>query len=256
MKVRVGALNFRRSSNAPDKGTSRDWERRDVLLADFLENIPSGPPGVLLASEVTREQQDYICRQFDYKAYGNGAGGHPKDIAGDNVAVFYDPDAYRLIGAVSASSKGSGSDVRWSHALLLERDGKRAWFAAVHLTSGSENGPLRARETELILSGLKSQGVDLTRTVWGGDINSSTPASKVGVRQVVAKYGLHDCATKMDEGSLLMSTFTGWDAAVERTGRHIDAIFVGKGIAIRRASVVPVTNLATDHHLVLGNLTI
>ena len=53
-----------------------------------------------------------------------------------------------------------------------------------------------------------------------------------------------------------INTFTGFDVDLEFGGRHIDSIFCGSEITIRKARLERVLHLRTDHHLVLAQNTL
>jgi hypothetical protein len=251
VNVRIATWNTRRSSFTDDKGTPRDWEHRDELAKAFLLGIDGGTPGALLAQECTKEQTRDLSNMVGYKGIGNGLGGHPKDVAGDNVAVFVTAD-YTVKKVVTV--KSTTENPRFVTWALLTRNHKTVWVGSTHLTAGAANRSLRGTEIAALLKASVLKGVDLKRAVFGGDINERSG----DVRGICAGFGLRDLEEVLPEAQRInwkTASFTGWDPDQE-TGPNIDALFIGAGIAARDVEMVPVTNGASDHNLILARLTL
>ena len=255
--LRVATWNTRRSSYAPDKGTPQDWTVRDDLARDFLLGIPGGIPDVLMTVETTRTQTDDIGRFTGLKPSGNGLGGHPKDVAGDNTAVFINDQILERLTTITVNSGGTGRRFITAVKVKVKATGATLWFGATHLTSGA--GADRAKEIRTLLAEAQRAGVDLALLTLGGDINESAPTSDAtSVRAIADSYGLDDIRDELDDDQFRgdsWDTFTGWDPDVEKNGRHLDAILIGRSLSVSRGEIVPVINGASDHQLILAEIT-
>ena len=251
VNVRIATWNTRRSSFTEDHGTSRDWAKRDGLAKAFLLGIKGGMPGVLLAQECTKEQTVDISKATGSVGIGNGLGGHPKDISGDNTAVFVGDD-YTVKKVLTV--KSTTENPRFVTWVLLTRNRKEVWVGTTHLTAGKAWRSLRRQEVDALLKASVLAGVDLKRAVFGGDINEKSG----DVRGVCKGYGLTDLEEALPEDKRInwkTASFTGWDADQEQ-GLNIDALFIGAGVKARYVELVPVLNGASDHNLILAGVTI
>jgi murein DD-endopeptidase MepM/ murein hydrolase activator NlpD len=257
--IRVATWNTRRSTYAADQGTARDWETRDSLARDFLLSVPGGVPEVLLTQETTAPQTRDIARFTGLTGVGNGYGGHPKDVAGDNCAVFFG-DALERLQVVTVNTGNSSDPLarRFLNIVQVRHKETKAvyWFGSTHLNRAN-TGAEKERETRVLLDAAQDAGVDLKRLIVGLDANDAAQVDQPGVRRQAAKQGLSDIRNKLSDAQFRgdsWDTFTGWDADVEKTGRHIDIILVGSGIKVTEGEIVPVRNGASDHQMILCSL--
>jgi hypothetical protein len=258
--LRVAFWNTRRSSYEADHGTPRDWEHRDDLARDFLRALPGGIPDALLTCETTKDQTVDITKFTGLYGVGNGIGGHPKDVSGDNTAVFFSAEDLDRLNVVTVNT-GTTSDPHERRFLTavqvkVKATGATLWLAATHLNRGNTQHE-KAREIKYLLREAKAAGVDLTRLVLGLDLNDPVLAPEMGVREGARSFDLVDIRELLTDKQFRgdsWDTFTGWTPEVEKTGRHIDAILIGSAIKVSRGEIVPVKNGASDHHLLLCSI--
>ncbi len=251
VNFRAATINTRRST-IEEEVELHEWEHRAAKFVEFMRNVPGGVPGLVLFQELTKEQQQFLQDHLAMTIVGNGLNGHPGDVAGDNVAVGLSSD-WTIRRVVSVKSRATGSAARHITWVLAKRAGQSLWAGSTHLTQGSGNGPLRKQEiTDLINESLEA-GVSMAIAVLGGDFNEGTANN---VRAVIRSHGLVDAKSVMSAEDQSIDTFTGFDTELEFGGRHIDSIFCGSEITIRKARLVRVLHLRTDHHLVMAHGTL
>lgn len=244
----IGAWNTRRSSYEGDLGSAREWEKRDGLVKDFLASI--GKYDALLTCETTKTQTTAIAGWTGMEGTGNGLGGHPKDVSGDNTAVFIDPAKLERLKVITVNTGGAGARFLTAVQVRVKATGKVKWLMVTHLTRGNAD---REREIKTLLNKAKLLGVDLTDAILGGDLNDANDSSQPGARRAAGTLGLTDIRDQLSDEDFTgdsWDTFTGWDADVEKNGRHIDAILNGTGSRPVKGAIVPVRNGASDHQLV------
>jgi endonuclease/exonuclease/phosphatase family metal-dependent hydrolase len=184
------------------------------------------------------------------EATGNGLGGHPKDVPGDNTAVFINPAALERLRVVTVNTGSSAPRFLTAVEVRVKATGKIKWLMAAHLTRGDAD---RQKEIRTLLTKATAAGVDLRYAIFGGDFNDANDSSQPGARKAAAAFGLTDIRDQLSDEDFTgdsWDTFTGWDPDVEKTGRHIDAILNGAGSRPIKGAIVPVRNAASDHQLV------
>jgi hypothetical protein len=193
---------------------------------------------------------------------GNGLGGHPRDVSNDNNSIFLGDKLEKQ--RVVVVHTGESSDPHARRYLLaveakIKSSGKIIWLGATHLNRGVSQA-FHASETTVLLAAARDAGVDLRRLILGLDANDSAPASEAGVRQA-ARFGFNlvdwrDVLSDSEFRGDSWNTFTGKDADVEKAGVHIDLFLVGSMIKITYGQIVPVKNGASDHHLLLADISV
>lgn len=241
--ARVLALNVRRSTI--HKGPS--WTSRRNALLESLRAVPGGVPGILLLSECTREQQAWLMGQLGYLGFGNGIdprSADDRDRSADNVCILWDPADYdEHPDARRIAWSGPAIDRDYVRSIRLNRAGQPdtwAWFTAVHPQAGLSFEAIRVLRLRQNLTLLEASGVDMSRHVLGGDLNSAVRYPSSGLRTMLRKeWALADIVDLLSADAFSgnsWSTFHGWKPT-RKTGRHIDAVLVTPAMRVRHGSV-------------------
>lgn len=238
------------------------WVARRSRAVKLLLKMAGGPPSVIAFQEMTKDQQVYMVRAlrkagYDYGHYGNGMGGHPEDRSGDNVVIFWLLSDWERI--TSRQGWAYTPDRDYFVAVCLQRKGtnKKRWFASSHPTVGKSLEKRREAQVTGQAKIMRLNNVDLERTAWAMDSNSTAKSTVPGVRKALRSFGLRSVEEMLSSVPVGDTAHHfGREKYVAKTGYvPIDLIAANPNqIRFRNVKIITDDVLASDHYPLVAGL--